>query len=700
MAVPDISQTSNEINSKISAVKTGADVLKSKKKLEKDAENSLSKTSSNISSQLSKIAEKQKRFQREAPTSMDQLTKMIGQVNGNGPETVKYLRKKLLEAVTKIEPQVQGILKEQSIKAIGCSQEQTYNGIKAADLKLTPLSQLPQSQGIYIPVSSVDFFSNLKNSPESSIGKVYYEKLEPSGDSKFKPYGGDVPFPMNKQLYGLLQSGGTSFSQLVGKNYTGKSGQNLFDVQYAKTNSFGVTGDYYRVVLIDREGTNGNKVEEFISDYYSTIQLTDPVDIGAQLVNIISGAMDTKSQIGFGELENKSKFYLIAQRILGLCFDSRKEIDVSGVSKIAELDGVDDSFFELNEIDLRAIDIRISNVQNGVVEFENCGNVKLPVDYEVLVDELINFRNTISGQTEEQRVATLEKIIDTISENPDWKALIPSSLDANIAINQNIIQQMPLAVAASVLTPKVLLPLYTILSVVESGATYTYNQAITSGNTVITSANSITTSATTASSDASNVVTSGTEFLKKFKTFCIEVISRINEVFLRVLFDILKRDIVNLLSIIITDIGLSKKIKNYDIILKLVNIAFSVGLIVSEAVRDYRECKNLLDDILNLLNLINSVTGIGDSIPLPLLLLSRFLPGTSPERATINTIEILQKLGIPTGTLPDGSPNLMLLYNLATNQGADKEKLNEKTEGVVIVPPMTGGVLRVFGKSK
>jgi hypothetical protein len=44
-----------------------------------------------------------------------------------------------------------------------------------------------------------------------------------------------------------------------------------------------------------------------------------------------------------------------------LCFDDRREIDVSGVAKVAELDGVDDSFFELNEIDLRNIDSEISN---------------------------------------------------------------------------------------------------------------------------------------------------------------------------------------------------------------------------------------------------------------------------------------------------------------------------------------------------
>ena len=60
-------------------------------------------------------------------------------------------------------------------------------------------------------------------------------------------------------------------------------------------------------------------------------------------------------------------------------------------------------------------------------------------------------------------------------------------------------------------------------------------------------------------------------------------------------------------------------------------------------------------------------------------MLADFLPGTSPERSTINTIEELQKLGIPTGTLPDGSPNLMLLFNLSANKGADKEQAENGT---------------------
>jgi hypothetical protein len=581
------------------------------------------------------------------------------------------------------------------MKALGCSQEQTYKGVSASDLALQPLPLRPQQEGLYIPVQSVDFFSNLKNSPTSPVGQVYYELPEPSADTTFVPYGGDVPFPMNKQLNQLMDSSnaGRSYSQINGKNYQGKSGQNLFDLQYTTTNSFGVTGDYYRVMLIDRSGsgtTTVNKVGEFISDYYSTINFVDPVNVGAQLVNILSGAMNIKAQLGSGEIQNQSEFFLISQRILGLCFDDRREIDVSGIAKIAELDGVDQSFYKLNEIDLRNIELNLTNVQNGVMEFEDCQNVKLPVNADNLVGQLIQFRN-ITGQTTQQQVNNLESILDSISQNPDWKLKLPNDFNVNLAIDQNIIKKIPLAVAAGVLTPKNLLPIFALMSIVQSGATYTYNQAVTSANTFITSAN-------TANADISaagaNIITSGTDFLKKWEKFSIQVISQINAEFLNVLFELLKKDIINLIAAIILDIEKGKITKKYQIILRLATLLIAVG----QLIKDYRQCKSLLDDILAILLSINGLSK-DTGIPISLLFLTQFLPGFSPERAFINVIEGLQSIGIPTGTLPDGSPNLMLLYNLATHKGSDKEKSeNGKLDayGSTVGP----GVVKIFGKDR
>ena len=158
--------------------------------------------------------------------------------------------------------------------------------------------------------------------------------------------------------------------------------------------------------------------------------------------------------------------------------------------------------------------------------------------------------------------------------------------------NQRVIKQIPLAVASSVLSPKVLLPLYTLLSVVQSGATYTYNESVTSVNNVTSGVN---TAIGNAGSDigesGSNIVTNGTEFLKTFKTFSIQVISKINAEFLEVLFDILKRDIINLVSSIIQDVSKSRIEKKYTMILRLIQIA----LVVSQLVDDYRKCKSFID---------------------------------------------------------------------------------------------------------
>jgi hypothetical protein len=680
----DLNNSEEKIQRRLAAIKTFNEVTQSEKELLKNAGSSLSKSNAEVSTQLNKIKDFQKRYLKDPPNSTDKMLDFLGTTKGNGSESLSYIKKKVLEVAVKIEPTIAAIVKEQTIKALGCSQEQTYKGFNLNGLEISPLATLPQAEGIYIPVESIDFFSNLKSSPDTPFGKMFYEKQVPSASPIFKPYGGTKPFPMNKQMYQIMetQNLNKSYSQITGKNYLGKSGQNLFDFQYTTTNNFGVTGNYFRMLLLDRDN-NVNNVGEFLSDYYSTIKLIDPVDVGMQLTNIVSGAISINSQIGIGEITNQSKFMLIAQRVLGLCFDSRQEIDVSGTAKIAELDGVDDSFFELTEVDLRNIDIEITNVQNGVMEFVDCDNVKLPVDSESLVSQLIDFRDDVDNQTTEQQVNSINNILNSISQNPQWAPMIPSNFNAGVAIDKNIIKKIPLAIAAGVLSPKVLLPLYTLLSVVQSGATYTYNQQVTSVNEVIQSGNSNT-------AQGSNIVADGADFLKKYKKFSIDTISLINNEFLKVLFQELKRDILLLVAAVLKDVTKSQRLKKYAIILKLIQLA----LIIAQLIDDYRKCKSLMSSILLLLDTIN---GLGpkqlisrNDIPAPLLYLSQFLPGYSPERATINTIELLQGIGIPTGTLPDGSPNLMLLYNLMSNRGADTENAENGKVSIVLTSAATG----------
>lgn len=688
--------------SQINALKTYKDISAASQELKSSAGNSFAQSTSSLNTSLNNVSNQQKRYLRDQPTSFDQLLELISISNGSGLSTTKYLKKKLLEVVVKIEPDVKKIITEESIKALGCSQEQTFNGYSKSNLLVNPLTTLPAGEGIYVPVQSLDLASILKTPVDSKLGNVIYERRNPSvQQGVFRPYSGPLPFPMNKTLNLRMENSNLkrSYYQEYGKFYQGTSGLDLFDFVYSPTNQYGVNQDCYRVALINKPANTitvpnvtssdtSNKVGEFLNDYYSTIKLIDPVDVAAVLVNTISGAISIQSNLSAQEINENSKFALIVQRILGLCFDSRREIDVSGVSKIAELDGVDETFYELTEVDLRTIDIRISNIQNGVMEFEDCENVKLPVDSETLINELIKFRDNSDSLSLDEQVNAISDILDTIYQNPEWQPLLPTNFNLEVAVNKDILKQIPLAVASAVISPKVLFPILTLLQVVEGQARNTYNQNVTATNSVIQSGN-------TTLGLVDNIINNSTDFLKVFRSFSIEVISKIGAIFIKTLYEILKKDLLALIGSIIADISKSQRLKKYSIILRLIGLV----LIVAQLIGDYRKCKSLVTEILLLLKTIFGRTD--GTIPLPLLLFTQFLPGTSPERATINTLELLQSVGIPTGTLPDGSPNLMGIYNLMTHRGADKEESeNGKVEGLVIVPPVTGGPLRIFGKKR
>ena len=698
MPTADLNQGQIEVKNKISAIKNFAQVSNSEKKLKRSAGNSESKGIPDIASSLDNASKDQKRYLKPPPNSFDQVLEMIGLTSGNGSETLKYLKKKLLLTATKIEPEIKKIITKNAIKALGCSQEQTFQGFTSTFLELNPLNTLPVGQGIYVPIESMDISGMLKTKTDSKIGKVVYEKPKPSVlENVFKPYKGKKPFPMNKEFNNRLM--GTfvtnSFNGEYGKYYQGVSNQNLFDFQYSPTNQFGVDQACFKVALISKvnesltiTGGSANKVIDFLEDYYGTIKLFDTTDFTAVMMNAVSGAINIKANLTSDEISKQSQFMLILQRILGLCFDSRREIDVSGVSKIAELDGVDESFFELTEIDLRNIDVQISNIQNGVMELVDCNNVKVPVDYETIIDGLIDLREN-EGLSPALEVNKIIAISDSLVQNPDWKAFLPTNLNFQV-FDEDFIKKIPLSVAGAILSPKVLFPIFVLMQSLEGNATNVFNSAVTSANTFIQSGNTI-------GNSVNNLINSNVDFLKTFKKFNIEMVAEIGAIFVTELFNILKKDLINLMKPIIADIGSEALKAKLQMIERLITIALIINQIVI-GVKDYKKCKSLIDDILIILNLISSLAPPGSKIPKVLLLLAKFLPGTSASRASINTIEELQKLGIPTGTLPDGSPNLMLLFNLASNKATKKESAqNGKIQAIGI--SADGKPVKISGKS-
>jgi hypothetical protein len=411
-----------------------------------------------------------------------------------------------------------------------------------------------------------------------------------------------------------------------------------------ETDNLGQTGPWFKVDLQNRVGVNN--VSEFLVDYYKTIKIVDFHNIISWIIEAITGAISIKGDFGIGQVEDSSKAMLIIQRILGLCFDNRKQIDVSGISKLSEYDDVDDSFYEFTDIDLRNIQDRVNNIKNGVIQFETCDNVNLPLNAQAITDALGEML-FVEGDKEVDAANNLTKII---ASDPNWGGLaINASLEAEIDLN--FLKGIVKGLAFELLSPKILLPLFVMIKAMGR-------------------------------SSISDSINSFFDFIKKFKTFFKNVISKIGAIFVQELFKFIKKDIKNLIQSVIVDLAKEKADKTITMILKLVQLLITIA----EFIKDWRECKSVIDELLWLLKIATS--GWGGEISLPLLFASQLLDGYSATRAFISTIEELQKIGVPTGDMPDGSPNLTVLSAFSQIK-AQAGEMSENGKVQVAIPPLT-----------
>jgi hypothetical protein len=618
MASLDLGVDYKKVQDKITATRNYNELKSQYDNTRKQAGDAFEQKKSAVTGQLGKIKEQTKRYQKEIKNQFEQLLDINNTTGGKGSNSTKYIKRLLITALKNVEPKLSQIALEESINAVGCDQQQEYNG----------------GATYYIKVKSIDLLNILTLDPKTE-GKPLYEKSPILVQN--------YPFSMNKELYELIQTG-QSYSADNGQQYIGQSGQDLFDIQYVDLNANNETGPWFKVTLSNR--VNGvNKVGTFLADYYKTIKITEPTNMMASIMESLSGVVSMSVGAGVGQVENQSKFDVLIQRILGLCFDNRSEIDVSGIAKVPELDGVDDTFFEFTEIDLRKIEQRVTNIKNKVIELEDCDGVLLPVDFPAVITQINNL-NLIENNSDFINAA--DNLTQVLADNPQWGAGIQTNAQA--ALNLNFIKLIAQGIASAFLTPKVLLPIYVMLKAIGQETT--------------------------------DAIKGLVDFVKQFKRFAINFISKIGAIFVQELFELIKRDILALIQRVLTDIIKEKIDKRISMILKLIQLL----LIVASFISDWRKCKSVVDELLALLDLITSSLGFGGQIPLPLLFASQLLDGYSESRAFVGAIEEFQKSGIPTGALPDGSPNLDILGKFGQMKAMAREDSDNNKVQLAIGP--------------
>lgn len=620
------------IENKLKATKAFNDLNTQYKKAKKQAGSSFEQKKSDTTKTLNSIKDKTKGYQKQIKTQFEQLLDLSKLTSNTNSST--YIKRKLLEAIRIIEPQILTILLEDSLKAVGCDQNQKYVG----------------GQKIYIKLQSIDYLGILKQDPNDIQAKPLYEKNDTVNPQV-------IPYSMNHQLYKRIQST-NDYKTDYNEDYRGTSGQGLFNIKfYTNHPTTNESGGWYEITLTNR-ANNINSINEFMVDYYTSIKIFEKQNVMAGIIEALTGAISINIGSGDYVIDDTSKLFIYIQRILGLCFDNRSEIDVAGTAKVSEIDGDDQSFYELNEVDLRQINSRRNNIKRGVVQFESCDNVELPVNYLGLTDDL----NTITFVKDEDFVDKADKLTDNIVSDENKK-----NFGFDISVDDDVIKTMVKGLVLSIFSPKVLLPIFTMYEVLYQNTT----QAIDSFS----------------------------KFMKKFKSYVKSIISKIGGLFVKTLFNIIKKDIVRLIQSVLRDLVKERIALKYKRIIKLIELL----IIVAKFVSDWRQCKSVIDEIFMLLNLAKGKS-FNTGVPLPLLFGSQLLEGSSPTRAYINTIEDLQSLGIPTGPMPDGSPNLTILSMFSAIKGAaDEQAENGKVE--VAIPPLTitpAGItipLKASGKS-
>jgi hypothetical protein len=637
----DLTNDYNKAKTKINAYQTVVENKKNDAQQKKQkAKTSLDKKKSDVIKQLNELDQKSNNFKNqvknELKNQLEQLLDLFKQtLPPTGGGSLSTISGFFLQAAENTKEQVKSLLVEEIISTIGCSEEQSYED------KL--------NQPIYIKVSQIDLFKRLKFSPDDDDAKFYYENQPTSP--------GVIPSSTNRVLYERLQNLGQSYQTQFGSSYKGASGQDLFDIEYVQfypavnpTNF----GDYFKVTL-KPQLNNATSVSDFLTDYYGSIDVLQFDVLSAEIMNMLTGALDYSLKLSGDEMREQKKFDLILKRIMGVCTDPRKKIDVGGTAKLSDEDNIDDSFFEVSNQELRSIENDINNTLAGVVEFEDCGNLLLPINVlgtRQILDEVITKKG------ESGKVDRVQQAIDELANDPNWKNLLPKlGLDLNLksSLDTSLITQLPKTVFKTILSPKVMLGLLVMVKAISSQFGSQLDSQF---------------------DDLEN-------FMKTFRKFTVGLMRKIMAIYVKELFDIVKKNVKLLVEKILNDIV--KEAKNKQ--LQMYSSIVYALLVLGQTFIDYRNCKSVIDEILKLLNLALSNIG-GNGLPLFALAGSKLLGGISDTRAFANAVEGIQSAGLPTGDAPDGGPNLMNMAFMAIIKGQNKEQAeNGKTE--VFIPPLT-----------
>jgi uncharacterized membrane protein YvlD (DUF360 family) len=481
-----------------------------------------------------------------------------------------------------------------------------------------------------------DFLDSLTVDPDSSCGKIIYEPKTPDINKE----------KVNRNLYSAF--GGTPYT------FTSNNGKDLFTATWDSGNQ------RYNITGLTQGVPGVTKVQEFISDYYSSMEFPDINHIikTSMLLTIQGG-----SQFGDSKKFNLSldKVMRLLKKLMSICNAPQNTNQVNAINMFDETDEDVEFYFDFDDVE--GIDLEDEDARyRRVLRFKDCYNFEIPVDSNHIEDFIYLTKN-------KNPKLAIDDILNKVALDATQQS--DSGLSINDFLNNllnNFILSLPKALMITILSGKLFLPLVILYKMFKS---------------IITNIDI-------------------KELAKKFYKAITITVKELFWLFIREFWKLIKSDLLAFVSKLVKKI-IKNKYKRY-----LTIITALIALLKKILEEKIDNCYELFQTVLNTLNSSLSMK-VPMKVPSILLTLSEGLPGFSQDRAFINIMERLEASGIPTGPLYGESNNIGNLVKSIIDGHTEEHDTNGfiKTTnslpiisgnagGPIIIPP---GILNIVGKS-
>lgn len=630
-------------------------IIKSRSRKKYRADESEEKTNMRKKEKKQKRSERRKeRADKRAATKQNISEKLKPVRDALDSEYGKVLKKIIKQAISNVIPKIPDIIISEILRSFDC------------DLSTEiPVVGDGLDTDIVIRVDQVDLFKQLKITPDKGVGKYFYEA------NQFDlgiPFPHQSPFPMNRFLYHVTQNANTKFP------VPGQSGKVLFTIMYDGVDSFIISPHYkgggggaanatlFSDIAPDVPSVPGNGVKftvaEFLKDYLYNIKVIELQGLLGAMLEINAGlslSFTNDGKKNFADILGINKLIGILNKFIVACDGlDLGEVSTDTISHLQELTD-DDGYFNFTVEEEKNFYVEAERKSNGVMKFASCDNIEIPLDPQIFEDAADEIMAEIvqGGTGTEQLLMVLQTGVEGSITKHTGDTFKELNWNWNIHFMQELVINFPLVLCLALMSTKVILPIVLVAIIVNNNTLLAANPA---------------------------------EFVKLFKRVFVRICRAILKEVLKIVFKILKQFLIKLLIIYIKMLLATQKGKRIKMILSLIQTLLPFIADLNNA----KNCKEILMIIMKMI----AATGIDIPFAPP----PKFLQFAAMARSGTNSLRTFEKLtvklenlGIPTGDMPDGSPNLFMLSQFALADAMDEEETINGVVHGVLFPAVASG---------